>query len=112
MIRKLTHETVYDVIKRNILEGVWKKGDKISTFQQLSDELGVGLSSVREAIRILVNQKILKPEQGRGTYVTSTTFDSAQDNIEFLGKATMFQLTEARLIIEPELAALAAIHAT
>lgn len=112
MKRKLTHEIVFDEIKRKITEGIWVKGDQISTVNQLAEELGVGISSVREAIRILVNQKILKPEQGRGTFVANTSFEEPADELEFLGATTMLQLSETRLIIEPQLAALAARNAT
>ncbi len=79
----------------------------------MSVELGVGVSSVREAVRILGKQKILRVEQGRGTYVENdVTGAEGGRTLDFLEKATMLQLTEARLIIEPELAALAAEKAT
>lgn len=106
--RKLTYETVYDWIRQNIQEGVWKRGERLPPLEQLSAELGVGISSVREAVRILGKQKILRIEQGRGTYVDSGLSDTPGHRLDFLERATMLQLTEARLIVEPELAALAA----
>ncbi|MGG1600633.1 FadR/GntR family transcriptional regulator [Paenibacillus naphthalenovorans] len=113
MSKKLTYETVYDEIKRKIKSGVWKPGQQIPPLEQLSVELGVGISSVREAVRILGKQKILRVEQGRGTYVENdVTGAEGGRTLDFLEKATMLQLTEARLIIEPELAALAAEKAT
>lgn len=112
MSKKLTYETVYDEIKRKIESGVWEPGQQIPPLEQLSAELGVGISSVREAVRILGKQKILRIEQGRGTYVENDVTGDGQRTLDFLEKATMLQLTEARLIIEPELAALAAEKAT
>ncbi|MCS7461269.1 FCD domain-containing protein [Paenibacillus doosanensis] len=112
MNKKLTYETVYDQIKQNIAGGVWKQGEKLPPLEQLSAELGVGISSVREAVRILGKQKILRIEQGRGTYVQDDLSDKPGHRLDFLERATMLQLTEARLIVEPELAALAAEKAT
>ncbi|ULL19608.1 FadR family transcriptional regulator [Paenibacillus sp. H1-7] len=112
MSKKLTYETVYDQIKQNIKEGVWKQGEQLPPLEQLSAELGVGISSVREAVRILGKQKILRIEQGRGTYVDNELSDAPANRLDFLERATMLQLTEARLIVEPELAALAAEKAS
>jgi len=113
MRKKLTYEIVYDECMRRIREGVWKAGERIPTIEELSGELGVGISSVREAVRILGKQHILRVEQGRGTYVIGEMpEDRANDHPAFLQDASWMQLTEARLVIEPELAALAAEKAT
>lgn len=113
-MRTLAYEKVYEMIKQKIIQGVWKQGDQIPPVPQLAKDTQVGVSSVREAIRVLGKQGILKMEQGRGTYVMSGDFDLADTHsrIDFLEKATLKQLTEARVILEPELAALAAEHAS
>lgn len=82
--KKLTYETVYDEIKRNIKEGHWKQGEQLPPLEQLSAELGVGISSVREAVRILGKQKILRIEQGRGTYVESELTETPEHRLDFL----------------------------
>lgn len=112
MKKKLVYQVVYEAIEKKIREGVWKPGDKIPTVQQLSEDLGVGASSVREAIRILSQQKILKVEQGRGTYVQQELGEKPAEQLDFLEKSSIEQLSRARLIIEPELAALVAEDGT
>jgi GntR family transcriptional repressor for pyruvate dehydrogenase complex len=112
MRKKLTYEVVYDEIKNKLKKGLWKPGDKIPPIEQISIELKVGISSVREAIRILGKQHILRIEQGRGTYVQDDFTDLPSEQFDFLENASMLQLTEARLILEPELAALAAERAS
>ncbi|TBL68028.1 FadR family transcriptional regulator [Paenibacillus thalictri] len=112
MGKKLTYETVYEEIKRRIKSGEWKHGERLPPLEQLSAELGVGISSVREAVRILGKQKILTIEQGRGTFVQDDLSDTPSDRLDFLERASLVQLTEARIIIEPELAALAAEKGT
>ncbi|RCW76893.1 FadR/GntR family transcriptional regulator [Saliterribacillus persicus] len=106
--KKLVYEVVYDEIKKNIREGNWKAGDKIPTVQALSKQLDVGISSVREAIKILSQQKILRVEQGSGTYVETKLGDKPGEAFDFLENSSIEQLTEARLVIEPELAAMVA----
>ncbi|QGH36669.1 FCD domain-containing protein [Gracilibacillus salitolerans] len=106
--KKLIYEIVYDEIKKNIREGKWQAGEKIPTVQALSQQLNVSVSSVREAIKILSQQRILRVEQGRGTFVETQLSDNPNQTFEFLENSSMEQLTEARLVIEPELAAIVA----
>jgi GntR family transcriptional repressor for pyruvate dehydrogenase complex len=123
-IRKLTYETVYDEIKRRIEDGLWPPGSRIPPLDHISEELGVGISSVREAIRILGKQNILRIEQGRGTFVQPISLHapgeqlaqlenaSLRQLLAQLENASLWQLLEARLLIEPKLAELAAVHAS
>lgn len=108
MKKKLIYEVVYDEIKRRIEEGIWKPGERIPTLEDISEELQVGISSVREAVRILGKQKILTVEQGRGTFISEQIPGNPNRYLAAMERASWMQLTEARLVIEPELAALAA----
>ncbi|MFS0725300.1 FadR/GntR family transcriptional regulator [Paenibacillus sp. 1P07SE] len=108
MSKRLVYEVVYDEIKRRIEQGIWKAGARIPTIEEIAGELGVGVSSVREAVRILGKQKILLVEQGRGTFVSDQLPEQADRYLAVLEHSSWLQLTETRLIIEPELAALAA----
>lgn len=110
--RKLIYEIVYEEIERNIREGIWRPNDKIPTVQELSRQLEVSASSVREAIRILSQQNLLRVEQGRGTFVIQQLEEKSDNALNFLEKSSIAQLTEARLVIEPELAAMVAEHGT
>jgi GntR family transcriptional repressor for pyruvate dehydrogenase complex len=113
MSKELIYEKVYNQIKQRIIDGDWKPGEKLPTVPQLAQDLNVGISSVREAIRILEKQKILKIVQGSGTFISDhELWNSPTEQFEFLTNASLLQLTESRLVIEPELAALAAKNAT
>jgi GntR family transcriptional repressor for pyruvate dehydrogenase complex len=111
-MKKLVYEVVYDEIKRRIEQHIWKPGDRIPTLEEISAELNVGISSVREAVRILSKQKILLVEQGRGTFVNERIPEPADPYLALLEHSSWMQLTEARLAIEPELAAMAASRGT
>jgi GntR family transcriptional repressor for pyruvate dehydrogenase complex len=111
--KKLTYEVVYDELKHRIQDGVWKPGERLPTIEELSIQLNVGISSIREAVRILNKQKILRVEQGRGTYVREEIPEGAtKDHLAFLENASWVQLTEARLVIEPQLAGMASVKAS
>ncbi|WP_223869819.1 FadR/GntR family transcriptional regulator [Paenibacillus sabuli] len=118
-MKKLAYETVYDEIRRRIAEGEWAAGHQLPPLDDLSRQLGVGISTLREAVRILGKQKVLRVEQGRGTFVASpppvTEQAAAGRGLSWpahLEQASLVQLTESRLIFEPELAALAAVRAS
>jgi GntR family transcriptional repressor for pyruvate dehydrogenase complex len=111
-MKKLVYEAVYDEIKRRIEHHVWEPGQRIPTLEELSVELKVGISSVREAVRILSKQKILLVEQGRGTFVNDRIPETPDEYLAVLEHSSWMQLTEARLVVEPELAAMAANKAT
>ncbi|TLS53633.1 FadR family transcriptional regulator [Paenibacillus antri] len=109
-MRKLAYEAVYDGIRYRIASGDWSVGSRIPTIEELSREFGTGVSSVREAVKILGKQGVLRIEQGRGTFVAQSLEEASGERLDALENATLLQLTEARLVVEPELAALAAVH--
>jgi len=111
MEKKLIYEVVLDEMVRRVREGLWKPGERIPSIEELSAELNVGVSSVREAVRILGKQHVLVVEQGRGTFVNAN-LSADWDRQRLPEPASWLQLTEARLVVEPELAAMAAERAT
>jgi GntR family transcriptional repressor for pyruvate dehydrogenase complex len=76
--------------------------------------LGVGRSSVREAINALVVMGYLEPLQGKGTFIKAV-LPVADTGIEKLNAAfsagSIFDLMEARVLLECRSAALAAERA-
>ena len=60
-----------DIIKNRIInEQVLLPGDKLPNENELSNELGVSRATLREAIRILVNDGLLTVYRGKGTFVS------------------------------------------
>jgi DNA-binding FadR family transcriptional regulator len=64
---------VTDLFRSQITEGRWPLGSKIPTEPELVEWSGAGRNTVREAIGSLVQAGILRREQGRGTFVVSTS---------------------------------------
>ncbi len=99
-VRKIpTHEVTYARLRDMILFGVLQPGQPV-TIQGLINDLGVGMTPVREAIRRLAAEGALLPQGNRRVAVPKLT------------PADMEQIAFARLTIEPKLAELACAHAS
>ena len=59
-----------DLLRQRIGRGVWAKGDKLPTLDELVREFNVARVTVRQAIALLARDGMLSAEQGRGTFVT------------------------------------------
>lgn len=90
--------------------GEWELGRKLPGETTLAAELGVGRSTVREAIRDLAGRGVLQPRQGAGVFVTAV--DVPEDWDTMLRRAGIRQVIETRIAIESESAALAAQRRT
>ena len=107
-------EMVAEQIIRRIASGELKPGTRLPAQRDLARMLGVGRSSVREAINALVVMGYLEPQQGRGTFIR-TELPTADPGMEKLKAAfsasSIFDLMEARELMECRSAALAAERA-
>lgn len=114
MKNKMLSQSVADSILSMItIEKRFSVGDKLPNEIELSEELNVSRTTLREAIRILVAYDILEIRRGKGTYVTEKVLEQPQD-LEQLSsvKVNAKDLYETRLIFEPEAAYLAAVRGT
>ena len=114
MKNKMLSQSIADNILSMItIEKRFSVGDKLPNELELSEELNVSRTTLREAIRILVAYDILEIRRGKGTYVAEKALEQPQD-LEQLSsvKVNAKDLYEMRLIFEPEAAYLAAIRGT
>lgn len=93
-----------------IRSGEWSLGEKLPGETTLAPQLGVGRSTIREAIRQLAGRGVLATRQGAGVFVTS--LDADEDWGRVLGRADITSVIEGRIAIEVEAAALAAERRT
>ena len=81
MIRsKSVTDQVADELKKLILSGEYKEGDKFIPEQTIGKMLNVGRSTVREALRVLQTMKYLEILPGRGAFIKNLT----PDNIDII----------------------------
>ena len=110
-------ELAVDQIIQVILDHDMKAGDKLPNEYELARELGIGRSTLREAIKRLVARNILTTRQGAGTFVSEKngvpedplglTF-MMEEGEEVLA----LDLQDIRLMLEPEICAIVARSAT
>ncbi|WP_348787001.1 FCD domain-containing protein [Leifsonia sp. NPDC080035] len=99
-----------DALLARIRAGEWALGEKLPGETTLAPQLGVGRSTVREAIRQLAGRGMLQSRQGAGVFVTA--LDVPEDWDAVLRRAGIVSVIEARTAIESEAAALAAERRT
>jgi GntR family transcriptional repressor for pyruvate dehydrogenase complex len=73
---KLSH-LVLGSIKDALISGKLKPGDKLPPMSELARQMDVGISSIREAVKMLEGLDILESRQGDGTFVSDGLSDSA-----------------------------------
>ncbi|MEU1789837.1 FadR/GntR family transcriptional regulator [Streptomyces sparsogenes] len=101
-------DTVVEQLRAQLTGGEWKVGDRVPTEHALAEQLQVGRNTVREAVRVLVHDGMLRPRQGEGTFVVSTTDPAAV--MRGLRRAGIRDVLELRVALEAEGARLAALR--
>lgn len=97
------YEAIRDYIKQYILEHNLKPGDALPPEGQLVEELGVGRSSVREAVKSLQSLGIIDVRQGNGLYVRELNFDPVLETLKFgmrFDARTVADLLQIRIWLE------------
>lgn len=107
-------EMIADKIRSMIEDGVFKPGDKLPTERELCEAFGVGRSSVREALQSLEHIGLIESKPGVGRFLShdAVSLLSSLSWGQMLERASMFELMEARRILEVATARLAAERAT
>lgn len=115
-VRK-SYEQVADQLRSLIVTGDLPQGGRLPTETELARELGVSRATVRESLRLLAAQGLVRTLKGQtgGSYVTLPTFDhiseSLGSSISLLADArdlTLEELIEVRELLEVPAARLAA----
>lgn len=113
--RKLLGAQAEDDLMAYILGTPVPIGEKLPNEFELGQMFQVGRSTIREAVKSLVTKGILDVRRGDGTYVKSHC-SLAEDPLGLSRLDDKYKLAlellDVRLILEPEIAASAAAHAT
>ena len=111
----VTREAVPQQIVARLLDLIQQRhlgpGDRLPAERDLAASMGVSRSSLREALRALTVLGVTEMRHGAGTYVSSLEPDLLVRHLSFvlsLSEHASDQLFEARKVVEPAIAALAA----
>lgn len=107
MKKKLTRPSLNNVVRDYIIEYILENnlspGAPLPPETQLVEELGLGRSSIREAVKILQSLGIIEVRHGSGLFVRENNFDPIREIIGYglrFDSRTLKEITEIRLLLE------------
>jgi len=115
LARVSTVDLVASRIEELIFERELRPGEVLPAERELAAQLKVSRNVLREALRTLAQKGLLRVIQGRGAFVTEPSTEPLKASISTLLRLRhvgLEDLCDARLLLEPEVAALAARRAT
>ena len=106
--RNRLYQTVAEKIARSIAAGEYLPGQRLPAERDLAHAFEVSRPTIREAVIALEIDGLVEVRVGAGVFVLSATPNAEATRMDI----GAFELTEARLLFEGEVAALAATHVT
>ncbi|WP_188187945.1 FadR/GntR family transcriptional regulator [Nonomuraea sp. SYSU D8015] len=103
-------EQATEHLREQITNGEWPVGTRLPGENALAKTLGVGRSTVREALRALAGAGLVQARQGAGVFVIAT--EPAEDWPARLRRAAITDVYEVRMMVETQAARLAAERRT
>ncbi len=117
MFKKVTNKKVFENILEQLRElmenGTLGPGNYLPPERELADQLGVGRSSLREALRVLEIMGIISNSPKRGTMIQSVNIEKALNTLSlmfFTSPSVTLQLFEVSKSVESEIAYYAALR--
>jgi GntR family transcriptional repressor for pyruvate dehydrogenase complex len=111
--RKL-YEQVVERIRDRILSGDLKSGDQLPNERSLGEQFGVSRTVIREAMKTLIENGLVEVRRGQGTFVVDGTADALKQSLRLMiglaSEELVDEMVEVRELLEPELAARAALR--
>jgi DNA-binding FadR family transcriptional regulator len=109
------YQEIVRQIKTMVQEGRLKSGDRLPAERDLAERFKVSRASVREALRALQSMGLIEIRSGEGTFVREISVESLIEPLALViltQREAVEELFEARRVLEPAIAGLAARRAT
>jgi GntR family transcriptional repressor for pyruvate dehydrogenase complex len=98
---------------RELIRARASGGDgRLPTERELAESLGLGRRAVRRALEVLEAEGRIWRRQGKGTFIGARPGEPAEMARALGGRTNLYEVMEARLRLEPQLAFLAALKAS
>lgn len=100
---RLLSESAADYFRQQIADGVLPPGARLPSERQLSADLGISRTALRDALAILASSGYVEVRPGRGRFVTDTSSGGANAAQAWLAvhRADLQSLNEVRALLEP-----------
>lgn len=82
------HQQLVRLLEDDIRAGVYEPGDQFPSQNALSQRYGVSVTTVREALSVLVHQGLITRINGKGTFVCDIARDEARPSDSLVGLIT------------------------
>ena len=99
-------------LRERIANGEWSAEKAMPNERALALEFGVARNTIRNAFAMLETEGLISRHVGRGTIVKEKPSDELVGILEKISGASPLDILNLRLMVEPQVAALAAIHAS
>jgi GntR family transcriptional regulator, transcriptional repressor for pyruvate dehydrogenase complex len=109
------YEEIVRQVRTMIAEGRLKSGDRLPPERELAEKFVVSRTSVREALRALESLGLIEIRAGEGTFVRKGSVEALIEPLALVmlsEREAIGELFEARRLLEPAIAGLAARRAT
>jgi GntR family transcriptional repressor for pyruvate dehydrogenase complex len=110
------YEQIVEQIEQSVQKGDLKPGDQLPAERELAEQFGVSRTAVREAVKALREKGLVEAYPGKGTFITNGSSNPMRQSLDRMMRSAQVDATsslvEVREILEPEIAALAAVRAT
>ncbi|MBV7276669.1 FadR family transcriptional regulator [Clostridiaceae bacterium UIB06] len=109
------YEQVMEQIKKMIVDGSLKTGDKLPSERELVERFQVSRTSIREALRALQIIGLVECKQGEGNYINHSFKNSLFEHLSMIfmiQESNPVEIIEVRRVIEVGTAAMAAKRIT
>jgi GntR family transcriptional repressor for pyruvate dehydrogenase complex len=109
------YEEIVRQVKQLIADGKLKSGDRLPPERDLAEKFMVSRTSVREALRALQSRGLVDIRAGEGAFIRNISVDALIEPLALVilpHREVVGELFEARRLLEPAIAALAARRAT
>lgn len=101
--RPLVVEEITDIFKEKLISGELKSGDKLPSESQLMEQIGVGRTALREAIKMLSALGVIDVRQGDGSYIVEGASSATMNPLVFailLEAGMNLEILELRTLLE------------
>lgn len=112
---KKVYEFVIEQIQEMLLDGRLKKGDRLPSERELTEQLSVSRTSIREAMRALEILGLVESRQGEGNFISGDLDDNIFQPLSLLfmlNQGRFENVLELREVLELECVSLAVERAT
>ncbi|WP_455720202.1 FadR/GntR family transcriptional regulator [Agathobacter sp.] len=111
---KISDKAKTDLLELITVKKKYKPGDKLPNENELSAELGISRTTLREAIQYLRTQGVLEIRRGKGTFVAEESIADEEFGFDELNvmHIKIKDLYELRMMLEPDMAYYATLRAS